>query len=312
MPFDEKFDDIYKFGIKGAAEDAGAYAERVDEQIFIEGMLDRIFNQINKADVIIADMTGKNPNVFYEVGYAHALNKVVLLITQSADDIPFDLKHRQHIVYGGRIEQLRTELSSRIVWGVAEAERRRIGGFSERFSVRLNGVELKQGLSSAVTSEINSEVRHVQRQLPGQPALQSYLEIQVRNGSETGRLEISHVYLFAEDGYRVAPVEERSWADALLLARPFRADPSDAPDDLAAQFRLPVEFPPMPPRTTEANGFTIGSYEAECTSTFRLRFHTLHSHFDFPFRLVISKAQETPEYRSVTPLPEHPSPTQAE
>src|SRR5215471_9073888 len=99
MPFDEKFDDIYRFGIKGGAEDAGAYAERVDEQIFVEGMLDRIFNQINKADVIVADMTGKNPNVFYEVGYAHALNKVVLLITQSAEDIPFDLKHRQHIVY---------------------------------------------------------------------------------------------------------------------------------------------------------------------------------------------------------------------
>jgi hypothetical protein len=71
MPFDGSFNDIYKFGIKGAAEDAGAYAERVDEQIFVEGMLDRIFNQINKADIIIADMTGKNPNVFYEVGYSY-------------------------------------------------------------------------------------------------------------------------------------------------------------------------------------------------------------------------------------------------
>jgi len=40
----------------------------VDEQIFVEGMLDRIFNQINKVDVIVADMTGKNPNVFFEVG----------------------------------------------------------------------------------------------------------------------------------------------------------------------------------------------------------------------------------------------------
>src|SRR3954469_17439234 len=66
MPFDPSFSDIYKYGIKGAAEDAGAYAERVDEQIFTEGMLERIFNQINKADLIIADMTGKNANVFYE------------------------------------------------------------------------------------------------------------------------------------------------------------------------------------------------------------------------------------------------------
>ena len=64
MPFLSQFDDIYKFGIKGASEDAGAYCERVDEQMFVEGILDRIFNQISKADVIIADMTGRNANVF--------------------------------------------------------------------------------------------------------------------------------------------------------------------------------------------------------------------------------------------------------
>src|SRR5256885_5608136 len=56
MPFDSSFDDIYKFGIKGAADDVGAYAERVDEQLFVDGILDRIFNQISKADVIVADM----------------------------------------------------------------------------------------------------------------------------------------------------------------------------------------------------------------------------------------------------------------
>ena len=61
--------------------------------MFVEGILERVFNQISKADVIVADMTGRNPNVFYEAGYAHALNKVVVLVTQKTDDIPFDLKH---------------------------------------------------------------------------------------------------------------------------------------------------------------------------------------------------------------------------
>ena len=61
MPFDAQFDDIYKFGIQGAATDVGAYAERVDEQLFTEGILDRIFTQISKADVVVADMTGLNP-----------------------------------------------------------------------------------------------------------------------------------------------------------------------------------------------------------------------------------------------------------
>src|SRR2546430_15128697 len=119
MPFEASFNDIYKFGIKGAADDVGAYAERLDEQIFHEGMLDRIFNQISKADVIVADMSGRNPNVFYEVGYAHALGKIVLLLTQNADDIPFDLKHRQHTVYGGSIDVLRRGLLPELQWAIA-------------------------------------------------------------------------------------------------------------------------------------------------------------------------------------------------
>jgi nucleoside 2-deoxyribosyltransferase len=79
MPFDAKFRDIYEVGIKPACRDAGAYCERVDEQIFHESILERVYNQISKADLIVADMTGRNANVFYEVGYAHALNKRTLL-----------------------------------------------------------------------------------------------------------------------------------------------------------------------------------------------------------------------------------------
>src|SRR5258708_21790898 len=70
-------------------------------------------------------MTGRNPNVFYEVGYAHALGKIVLLLTQKADDIPFDLKHHQHIVYGGSIDVLKSQLISRISWAINESKRTR-------------------------------------------------------------------------------------------------------------------------------------------------------------------------------------------
>lgn len=104
MPFHDKFIDTYNLGIKPACIEAGAYAERLDEQIFQESMLQRIYNQINKADIIIADMTDRNPNVFYEVGYAHALNKRVILLTQSNEDIPFDLKHYTHIIYNNITE----------------------------------------------------------------------------------------------------------------------------------------------------------------------------------------------------------------
>jgi len=61
-------------------------------------------------------MTGRNPNVFYEVGYAHALGKPTFLLTQKADDIPFDLKHFPHIIYDGSINNIRKDLTTRIKW----------------------------------------------------------------------------------------------------------------------------------------------------------------------------------------------------
>jgi len=122
MPFDSKFDDIYNLGIKEAAAKVEFKAERLSEQIFIEGMMDRIYRQIELADVVIADMSDKNPNVFYEVGYAHAKDKLCVLQTGDAKDIPFDLQHRRHIVYRGSITVLRQELIKNLEWAKTEIE----------------------------------------------------------------------------------------------------------------------------------------------------------------------------------------------
>jgi len=123
MPFSGEFDDVYKLGIKPACENIGAYAERVDEQIFSGSILERVYNQIAKADVIIADMTGRNPNVFYETGYAHALGKNVILLTQDVDDIPFDLRHFPHIIYEGKVHKILPELEKRVRWYIEHSSR---------------------------------------------------------------------------------------------------------------------------------------------------------------------------------------------
>jgi hypothetical protein len=121
MPFTADFDDIYKLGIQAACSDANVLAERVDEQTYSETILERIYRQIQIADFIIADMTGRNANVFYEVGYAHARAKLCTLLTQSADDIPFDLKHHRHIVYERSIQKLKEKLSLELAWLKAES-----------------------------------------------------------------------------------------------------------------------------------------------------------------------------------------------
>jgi hypothetical protein len=121
MPFTSDFDDVYKLGIQAACTEAGVLAERVDEQTYSETILERIYRQIQVCDFVIADMTGKNPNVFYEVGYTHARAKLCTLLTQSADDIPFDLKHHRHIVYDGSIQTLKSKLSVELDWLKGEA-----------------------------------------------------------------------------------------------------------------------------------------------------------------------------------------------
>jgi len=70
-------------------------------------------------------MTGKNPNVFYEVGYAHAKNKLCALVTQNAHDIPFDLKHHSHVIYDGTASDLASKLTPKIEWLASEAKRRK-------------------------------------------------------------------------------------------------------------------------------------------------------------------------------------------
>lgn len=122
MPFRPEFNDVYQLGIKEAASQVGIIAERLDEQIFGEGMLERIYRQIEAADIIIADMTGQNANVFYEVGWAHAKGKLCILLTKEAKDIPFDFKHRRHIEYKESIANLRSELAKNLEWAKREVE----------------------------------------------------------------------------------------------------------------------------------------------------------------------------------------------
>lgn len=98
MPFQNAFDPVYD-AIREACEEGGINCQRVDEQTHMQNIMQQIYDQISAADVIIADTTGGNANVFYETGYARALKKPIVHITQSQQDIPFDLTQYQHFVY---------------------------------------------------------------------------------------------------------------------------------------------------------------------------------------------------------------------
>ncbi|MBE8540250.1 hypothetical protein [Geoglobus acetivorans] len=99
IPFKTQFYRIFENIIKLALEEVGFKVVKADD-IFEPGpVIEQIWEYINKAEIILADVTGRNPNVFYELGIAHTLGKNVIIITQSEDDVPFDLRHLRYFKY---------------------------------------------------------------------------------------------------------------------------------------------------------------------------------------------------------------------
>lgn len=99
MPFNKEFDSIYNSVIKPCVVNLGFDCKRADEIFSTKVIISDIQECIQNSKFLITDLTGRNPNVFYELGFAHALKKEVILITQSKEDVPFDVQHIRYIKY---------------------------------------------------------------------------------------------------------------------------------------------------------------------------------------------------------------------
>jgi hypothetical protein len=99
MPFRLELRPIYEDHILPVLKKLSLKVKRADDFFSVNSVIEDIWKAINAAKVVIADCTGRNPNVFYEIGLAHTLGKPVVLITQSGDDVPFDLKAIRYIEY---------------------------------------------------------------------------------------------------------------------------------------------------------------------------------------------------------------------
>jgi len=112
MPFSENWSDRIWRHIKSIVESNGFVCTRADD-LYGTNILDDIWKAINESEIIIADTTTRNPNVFYEIGISHTLGKKVILLSQSKKDIPFDFLHYRHIIYEDNtdgIDYLESEL----------------------------------------------------------------------------------------------------------------------------------------------------------------------------------------------------------
>jgi hypothetical protein len=144
MPFASDFDDVFTV-IKNAAESEVTQLQCKRGDNFLKPhILITILENLSRAEYIIADLTGQNPNVFYELGLAHCVKDMenLILISQDPESIPFDLRQYRYILYDKSpsgftkleidiIKTLQEDIGNQYIFSIEESH---TIPFSNRFS----------------------------------------------------------------------------------------------------------------------------------------------------------------------------------
>ncbi|MBN8590426.1 MAG: hypothetical protein J0M33_01655 [Anaerolineae bacterium] len=120
MPFRPEFDGVYTGIIRPLMGDLKLTIQRGDEFTSTQGVvMEDVWAALNACRFVIAEITGGNDNVFYELGIAHTLNLPAILITQATapEQVPFDIRHLRYIKYENTVNgglRLREDLKRAI------------------------------------------------------------------------------------------------------------------------------------------------------------------------------------------------------
>lgn len=113
MPFDKKYDQIF-YTIVACVKLASYRCIRIDQQHFTESIIEKILVEIRNAKLLVFLATDQNSNTFYECGYAVALNKEIITLTDTYKNLPFDIRDRNSIAYGKDLKKLKSELMDKL------------------------------------------------------------------------------------------------------------------------------------------------------------------------------------------------------
>jgi hypothetical protein len=113
MPFAEEMDDVFHYGIHGAANAAGFLCERADLSSFTGDVIEWVKTRIASASLVVADLSDANPNVYLEVGYAWGCGRPTVLVVKDTSQLKFDVRGQRCLVYK-RIKDLEVSLRSEL------------------------------------------------------------------------------------------------------------------------------------------------------------------------------------------------------
>jgi hypothetical protein len=224
MPFRPQTDELYRSLIKPAVEQQGLVSLRADEIFATGSITEQIRVAIQQSRLCVADVSGRNPNVLYEVGIAHTLGKPTVLLTQDVGDVPFDLREVRHIVY--RLEALEAaraglERSIQHILGedrLDEAERL-VGAGMHRAAVAVLGILLEHSFRRLLERYSNTVwSARPQRPLGLGQSLRTLADAGLVNADDMGLLSET----IRVRNKAVHELEEPSGDDARLVLRVVR------------------------------------------------------------------------------------------
>jgi hypothetical protein len=114
MPFSADMHDTFHYGIQGAVRNAGYICERADLSTFTGDILDWVRRRIKTAQLLVADLTSANPNVYLEVGYAWGCEVPTILLSKESSELKFDVRGQRCILYKS-IKDLEEKLTRELV-----------------------------------------------------------------------------------------------------------------------------------------------------------------------------------------------------
>lgn len=120
MPFKSPFDIYYKTLYIPAIKNAKLKPIRADDLFRPSAIVSDLWQMIQDAEVILAELTTKNANVFYELGLSHAIGKPVILVSETMDDVPFDLQQLRVITYDKDDPDWGDNLKANITYSINE------------------------------------------------------------------------------------------------------------------------------------------------------------------------------------------------
>lgn len=151
MPFHPLFGEQYDKVLRPAIESAGLVCVRGDEIYAKQSIIQDIWESIRHCRLVVAELSGRNPNVMYEIGLAHAIGKPIVLLTRNEADVPFDLLALRYIRYDTSDPFWGTNLQTqitRVLKLILE---------NPTLAAHLHGVKIETQLPDAPTRSITSE-----------------------------------------------------------------------------------------------------------------------------------------------------------